>query len=223
MPVFFDEMTALFVHREARPDEAASHALQALDVRGDLFQQVASMTGENLQAATREIDRMLGVDPEGGLLNLLAASVRLRAGDTQAAETHAVAAVRQLRGSPRAHATLADVRATQREWREAAASYREAIERSPETARPGIYRKLARCYTQLEQHGRAYSAMRNAVDAVSSDAKPADLYELALSARRAGEESDARQYLRFADLQTPPGNNEWRRRIDEALRAGGSE
>ncbi len=223
VPIFFDEISALYVNREARPDEAASFILRTLDLGGNVLNQVSSMKPDEIDMALQDIDRMLRVDPDGGLLNLMAATLHLRAGKAETAETYARTAVKHLHGSYRAHATVGDVYEAQQRWQDAAKAYRHAIERSPAAVRPGVYRKLARCYTQLGKHRRSYGAMREAVDATSADAGLADLYELALSARRAGRESQAQQYLRFADLQTPPGDSEWRRRIEAAQRAGGPE
>jgi len=223
VPVFFDEISALYVNREARADEAGRFLLTTLDVRGNLLNEMSSLNPDEIEAAIREVDRMIGVDPDGGLVHLLAATLHLRAGRAKTAETHGLKAVGHLRGSSRAHATLADVYWAQQRWKEAATAYRRAIEHSATAVRPGVYRKLARCYTQLGNHRRAYDAMRQAVDPVAADSSPADLYELALSARRAGRESEARRYLQFADLQTPPGDSEARRRIEEAMRAGAPE
>jgi tetratricopeptide (TPR) repeat protein len=220
VPIFFDEITTLYVNREARPEEAESFMFRTLDLGGNLLNQVTSIQADQIDMATQEIDRMLRVDPDGGLLNLLAATLHLRAGKAEAAETHALTAVKHLRGSYRAHATVGDVYKAQKRWQEAAKAYRQAIERSPNSILLGVGRKLAQCYTQLGKHHRSYDAMKEAVDATSADAGLGDLYELALSARRAGRESEAQQYLRFADLQTPPGDSEWRRRIEAAQRAG---
>ena len=59
--------------------------------------------------------------------------------------------------------------------------------------------------------------MLRAVDVLSADTSRADLFELGLSARSAGEADEARDYLSFALSQTPPDDTQWRERIEQAL------
>jgi tetratricopeptide (TPR) repeat protein len=217
VPVFFDEISALYVHRETRPEVVGRFTLRRLSLTENLLTQVSSLDQEQLEPVIQENERMLEVDPDGGLLHLLAAKLYLRAGSLDEAERHASRALARLRGSSHAHAAAADVDYARERWRNAARGYRRAVEHSATGGRARLYRKLARSHSRLGEHRRAYRAMLKAVNLLAADTNQADLYELALAARRAGKEADAREYLRFAYLQTPPGDTQWRRRIQQAL------
>lgn len=217
VPVFFDEISALYVNRQALPDVARAHEIHRLDLKRNLIDQVAEMDRDQARSALEEIERMLRLDPDGGLLHVLASGACLRAGDAVAALDHAEKATDRLPGSHQAHAAAAAAHFATERWRAAAVEYRRAIAHaSDDKARP-YYRQLARCLAQLKEFKKGYRAMLRAVDVLSSDTSRADLFELGLSARSAGKPDEARDYLSFALSQTPPGDTQWRERIEQAL------
>jgi tetratricopeptide (TPR) repeat protein len=217
VPVFFDEISALYVSREALPEVARKHGIRHLDLTRNLIGQVAEMDQEQARSVIGEIERMLEDDPDGGLLHLLAARAYLRSGDPASASRHAATAARALPGSHQSHAVLADVLVARERWKDAAGAYRQAITRAPEEEERPYYRQLARCLAQLKEYKLGYRAMLRAVDVLSSDTSRTDLFELGLSAKSAGKPDEARDYLNLALLQTPPGDVEWTRRIEQAL------
>ena len=217
VPVFFDEISALYVNRAAMPEVARKHEILQLDLTRNLIDQIAEMDQDQARSAIVEIERMLELDPDGGLLHLLASIAYLRSGDPASAARHAAAATRRLPGSHQAHAAAGDVHLARERFPEAAAEYRRAIARASEDKSRPYYRKLARCLAQLKEYKKGYRAMLRAVDVLSSDTSRADLFELGLSARSAGKLDEARDYLSLALLQTPPGDGEWTQRIEQAL------
>ncbi len=72
-------------------------------------------------------------------------------------------------------------------------------------------------YPLLPVRRRFWEHVLRAVDVLSSDTSRADLFELGLSAKSAGKPDEARDYLSFALLQTPPSDVEWTQRIEQAL------
>jgi hypothetical protein len=131
VPVFFDEISALYVNREALPEVARKHGIRQLDLTRNLIDQVAEMERDQARSALGEIERMLEFDADGGLLHLLAASAYLRSGDPASAVEHAAAATRRLPGSHQAHAAAADVEFARERWQDAATGYRRAIAWAP--------------------------------------------------------------------------------------------
>ena len=92
VPVFFDEISALYVNRAAMPEVARKHEILQLDLTRNLIDQIAEMDQDQARSAIVEIERMLELDPDGGLLHLLASIAYLRSGDPASAARHAEAA-----------------------------------------------------------------------------------------------------------------------------------
>jgi len=224
-PVFFDGTAVLYADRRRLPEVVAEHELRFLDPHRLPATRFSTLPPEELAGHRRELRRMAEVDPRIAPVNQALAILANLEGRPADALDHVERVIRQDPGLARARAVRGDALTALGAYRRAAAAYRRAVERADEAEeRRTIHRSLARCHDLAGRPDDAYRAFFEAIGRFNVEASVPDLYQLGVLAARAGRIDEARRAFGFARSKLPPGEKEWRGRIEEALAAldGGS-
>lgn len=215
VPVFFDDAEVIYLDGAAHPELAAG-ALAALDpfAAADLDPYAAAP--DRRDAIARDLARILEADPDGGLANVLASRLAESGGDHAAAAEAAARAIAALPLDPSAREAAGDAALSLSLPADALRDYRRAIGLGAPDAR-AIHRKAWKCDELLGRHRDAYRDLQASLGAFPVQAGYGELYELGVTAIQAGEIEDARMWLDLAMLELPPGETEYRAKIEHAL------
>jgi tetratricopeptide (TPR) repeat protein len=96
-------------------------------------------------------------------------------------------------------------------------NYKIAIKKGDTSKGYELYQKLWFCYSQLQQHEKAYTALKVVVNPFAPTARYIDLYNLGLSALKIGKTKEALMLSKFAYFKVPNDDIKWKTRIEQLL------
>ncbi len=217
-PVFFDNAAVLFADAEQEPDlvrEFELRAVRPFDLAGRKLDQL--LEGADQAWFREEILRVLRIHPENGLANQIMAMWMLREKAYEEALLYADRVVAWFPASPRGHKLRGDALRGLRRFPEALDAYRRAIRRSAGSIAEAAWRQMGLIYAEQGDAKRAYRCFSRSIFPFRPDTGHKDLYFLGTAAFLAGHLQEARTLLRFARLKLPPGDSEWRERVERQL------
>lgn len=216
VPVFVDDVSVLYVDREARPGTAAEWALTEFDPF-DLAQSTFQGLGAPKRSAIEStLRRLLEVAPGMVSVHQVVARLCILRGEFDEALRHAEIAAGNSPGSLAAHWVLGNALASLGRDREALDSYRRGLRHAADDGeRRQVHRAIASTWARLGDDRRALGAMRRAVNPYGAGA--ADLLALGDLELSNGNAERARQIFRFARWRVPPDAKQWQREIDERM------
>ncbi len=217
-PVFFDNAAVLFADADQEPDlvrEFELRAVRPFDLAGRRLDQL--LEGADQAGFREEILRVLRIHPGNGLANQIMAMWMLRQNEYEEALRYADRVVAWFPASPRGHKLRGDALRGLKRFPEALRAYRRAIRRSVGPLAEAAWRQMGLIYAEQGDARRAYRCFSRSIFPYRPETDYKDLYFLGTAAFLAGRLPEARTLLRFARFKLPPGDSEWRERVERQL------
>lgn len=221
VPVFFDDTEALYVNARQYPAIARQHALRDVDPFQLIGQPIDAFLAEERTRGPRlaELQRLLAIYPECGLINQLMALASNHDQAYEQALPFADAVIRTFPESPTGYLVKGDSLRGLKRFREAVTSYRAALARSGEGAgRNQIEKQIGWSLLDAGRPREAYRVLKHAVDVFAPETSLEDAYRFGVAARLAGERKIAEAVLVFLqEFKVPPEDAEWAEKIRTQL------
>ncbi len=218
VPVFFDDVTVLYVDAQQYPQVAKQYALREVDPFTVIGGNADRMEEKTRARYLKEVLALIQVYPDGGLANEVAARIYLAEKSYASALPYAEIIIRNWPELPLGFALKGDALMKLGRNEEAISNYEKALKTAGPSHATEIYRNLSSCYSQSGDRKRAYVYLRKAVNPFSPGVSRTDLYDLGVAALDAGRPEEAHTYLTFALLRVPEHDAAWKEKITEKLK-----
>jgi len=217
--VFFDDAEILYVSRKQYPEIASQYALKGFDPfelgRKNPDQVVGSIDPDTFLP---RLAHLIGLYPEAGFMNYVAATVFNRDGAYDRAIPHAETIIRSFPESPLGFWVLGDAWKGLHNDGEALAAYQRAWRRADEAQRSRIGRELGAIYYAQRHYKKAYQILSESLDVFSPKVSLEDLYHFGVAAREAGKRREAQAIFRYMyEFRLAPNETEWLEKVKGEL------
>ena len=217
VPVFFDEIEALYVNKQKLPEIADKYQLKKIDPFMLVSSGISRISDDDKDPVFNELLKMWDISPDSRIVNWAIASVYNTSGNYDKSALYIEVLVKEFPERPEGYNLSGDSFSGRKMFKEAISSYQEALARMDEAGKNEIYKKLWTCHTHLLQHKEAYSILKKVVNPFSPASNYVDLYKLGFSALQIGKTIEARNLMKFAYMQVPDNDITWKSRIKEQL------
>jgi hypothetical protein len=223
--VFFDNSEVLYVNKRNYPDIAEKYEIKnriasftVLAPGFDPYMEFRELSKGDKVSLVMELIKFTKMYPDNNLVNRTIAMLYNGEGDYRDAIPYIDSIIRNSPELPLGYILKGESLMGLRLYEEAISYYKMALERSLEDPeRSDLYRNLWVCYTNLKRYKKAFDVFKETVNIFSAGTNYKDLYNLGVSAHRAGKVKEAQMLFRFADLKVPSGDVEWKERIRKAI------
>ncbi len=216
--VFFDHEGILYIHEGHYPEIARTYEIRHIDPYGVLGKNVDEMFGrENKVRFLEELSRVHKVDPEELMANQLLALVYLKEGEFQKALFHANAIIRNFPEIPTGYRLKGDGLKAMKKVDEAIQNYHKALDRSEETSKAEIYKKIGYAYGEKGDHKKTHRFLKKGILVFAPKTTYQEVYDLSLAAFLSGNYNEAHSLLLFAGQKVPPEDREFQEKIRDQL------
>jgi len=218
-PIFFDNSSVLFVDANQEPGLARKFELREVrpfDLAGRKMDQL--LEGADQAGFRNEIQRVLEIHPENGLANQIMAMWMLRQKEYGKALRYADQVAAWFPASPRGHKLRGDALRGLKRFDEALEAYRQATRHSDGPVAEAAWRQMGLIYAETGDAKQAYRCFSRSIFPYRPTTNHKDLYFLGTAAFLADRLPEAYTLLRLARYKLPPGDSEWRSRVERQLR-----
>ena len=202
VPVFFDDLSILYVDRQRRPAIADRYRLKHIHQILDDSWDLADLHVEDEQDFLQEARRMVKIYPEGYLINRLLTAYYLREKSFAKATQHADRLIQGFPERAEGYMRKGEILREQQSYAAALPFYYAALDRSDGQPRARLYKAIWACHFSLRQYQRAYRSLKKAVNFFSPRVDTADLFRMAQTAYHVGKFEEARMLAEFAAFKT---------------------
>jgi hypothetical protein len=217
VPVFFDDVTVLYVDAQQYPQVAKQYALREVDPFTLAGGNVGLVEEKTRARYLKELLAVIQVCPDIELANEVAARIYLVEKSYANVLPHAEAIIRNWPEVGVGFQLKAEALKELGRYQGAISNYEKALKTADPSIATSIYRNMSSCYSQSRDRTRAYVYLRKAVNPFSPGASHTDLYDLGVAALDAGRPKEARTYLTFALVRVPEDDAAWKQKISEKL------
>jgi tetratricopeptide (TPR) repeat protein len=221
VPVFFDDIEALYVNQRHYPGIAQRYGLNAIEPFELVTQDVEVIfKREDLDAVIREVRRLLEIYPDGGSTNYLVGLLFNDAKTYDRALPHAETYIRNFPEQPKGYWLKAEAYKGLGLLDQALTNYEASLNReeNPDSRR-AIYKEIGLVQFERRQYAKAYRAFSKGLDLLSSfQDSVEDFYTLSLTALLSGKTQEAKAILVYlAEYRIPAEDTFWRTKVETAL------
>lgn len=204
--IFFDDAGVLYVDASKHPKLAEQYSLGRLDPLTLPAGTLDPLPPELADELAPALERVAEIDPNGRLVNKVLFAAREGKGEWEAALGSARAAIAGWPNVPDGYELEARALFSLGRLREAERSYRKAIELSV-GSNPRLHSGLGRTLARLDEWDEAFEALREGLDVYAGEVSVEELELLGVAAGKSGHQTEARYYLRFAELRSEGAPN----------------
>lgn len=215
--IFFDDVEALYVNKSAYPEIAETYALRINPfVLPDL--KIESLTNSEINLLLDELLRIRDLYTDGKLTNSLIATIYNKKREYKNALPFSDAIIKSFPEAQEGYRLKGDSLMGLSKFEKAVSSYSIALGLSGvEQDRQRIYKRMLLCFYLNGQFHEAYSILKDSIDVFTPDKDYHDYYYFGLTAMEAGKLTESRMLLRFAELNVPAWDVQWKNKIQEQL------
>ncbi|MBI4340796.1 MAG: tetratricopeptide repeat protein [Candidatus Omnitrophica bacterium] len=221
VPVFFDDLEALYANRRHHPDLVERFEFKIVKpfalvdkVSKDLLKEQTDRAG-----FLQEMLRILEIHPTCGIANHVVALAYNEDGAYGRALPFARALIARSPEVPAGYRLEADALKGLKAYDKAIASYRQAMTRSSPDARVAVSREIGVCLFELGRYRQAYQYLRRGVS-VFAEPSEEDLYYLAAAALRVGRRREAEDIFTYvSEYRVNPADRVWIDRLEREFSA----
>jgi hypothetical protein len=217
VPVFFDDVEALYVNKAIYPDIADKYALRINPfVLADL--KMNSLTDAEINLLLDELLRVRELYTDTKLTNSLIATIYNKKREYKKALLFSDTIIKSFPEGKDGYRLKGDTLMGLSLFEEAVVHYTEALKRSSDKLdKQRIYKRILLCFYSTEQFDKAYSILEKSINAFTPDKDYHDYYYFGLTAMEAGKLTESRMFFEFAELNVPPQDVQWKNKIQEQL------
>jgi hypothetical protein len=217
VPVFFDDVEALYVNKSIYPDIADKYALRINPfVLADL--KMDSLTDAEINLLLDELLRIRELYTDTKLTNSLIATIYNKNREYKKALLFSDTITKSFPEAKDGYRLKGDALMGLSRFEEAVVHYTKALKRSSDKLdKQRIYKRILLCFYSTEQFDKAYSILDKSINAFTPDKDYHDYYYFGLTAMEAGKLTESRMFFEFAELNVPPHDVKWKNKIQEQL------
>jgi hypothetical protein len=217
VPVFFDDVDVLYVNKSIHPDIAETYSLRINPfVLADL--KIDSLTDAESTHLLDELLRIRDLYAGGKLMNSFIATIFNKKREYKNALPFSDIIIKLFPEAPDGYKLKGDSLMGLSKFEKAISHYSMALERSGDKQdRQRMYKRMLICFYLNGQFQEAYSLLKNSINVFTPDKDYHDYYYFGLTAMEAGKLTESRMLLRFAELNVPVRDVQWKNKIREQL------
>lgn len=215
MPVFFDDVLALYVDAVKNPELARRFRLETLDSATWQTGDFEAMDAGQREKIRVECRRLLDIYPEGLAANTIMARLLLASGDTAQARVLADMLIRRYPDRYLGYAIKGLAAFKEDQYADALSLYRQALTRAMPLEAPVVLRNMYATFVRRKDFDQAYATLLSVCNPMRADTSAKDLYDLALAAVASGRKRQGGALLDLARLKTPESDVDRQREIAE--------
>ncbi|WP_129354675.1 tetratricopeptide repeat protein [Solidesulfovibrio carbinolicus] len=215
VPIYFDDVLAVYVDADKEPELARRFGLEVLDHAGWQLLDFEDLEPAKREKAAMECQRLLESAPEGLTANTIAAKLFLAAGQPAQAALHADIVIRAYPDRFMGYALRGLAAFKEERYQEALAWQKRALARAMPSEREAVQRNVYACHVRLQQFKAAYETLLDIANPMRPATSARDLYDLALAAVASGQQYKGKVLLELARLKTPETDAELLRQIEQ--------
>ena len=217
VPVFFDDVEALYVNKSTYPGIADKYALSINPfVLADL--KIDSLTDTEINLLLDELLRIRELYPDTKLTNSLIATIYNKRRKYKEALLFSDTIIKAFPESQDGYRLKGDALMGLSQFGNAVLNYSMALDRSADTLdKQRMYKRILLCYYVNGQFDEAYSILKSSINVFTPDKDYHDYYYFGLTAMEAGKLTESRMLLRFAELNVPAHDVQWKNKIQQQL------
>jgi len=218
VPVFFDNVEALYVQKEHFKDLAARYELKTIDPFTYRDIKYQEQLPEQLDKIYLEALKMYAQDNANYGASHIICSILITRKKLDQASPYAENIIRHYPDLSHGYALKADVLFGQERYEEAAPLYEKALAMGQTASTDNVYRNLYATYVKLKEFKKAYNLFFQYVNPFHIGTDYKDIYQLGMSAATVGKIKEAVTFLQIAQMKVPPEDQEYSRKISESLK-----
>ncbi len=217
VPVFFDDSEILWVNKNQLPDIADKYQFKTIDpfTLGSI--QVNQLKKNNKDNLLNELLTYTEIYPHSRIVNRALARLYTDKGLHDKVMQFVQLLIQDFPEMSDGYLLKGDSLLGRKFFLKAIRNYKIAIKKGDTSKGYELYQKLWFCYSQLQQHEKAYTALKVVVNPFAPTARYIDLYNLGLSALKIGKTKEALMLSKFAYFKVPNDDIKWKTRILQLL------
>jgi tetratricopeptide (TPR) repeat protein len=217
VPVFFDDSEILWVNKNQLPDIADKYQFKMIDpfTLGSI--QANRLKENSKDRLLNELLTYAEIYPHSRIVNRTIVRLYNEKGLHDKAMQYVQLLIQDFPEMSDGYLLKGDYFLKQKFFLKAIRNYKIALKKDDSSKGYELYKKLWFCYFQLQQHKKAYTALKEVVNPFAPTARYTDLYNLGLSALKIGKAKEALMLLKFANFKVPDDDKKWKTRIKQLL------
>jgi tetratricopeptide (TPR) repeat protein len=217
IPVFFDDVEALYVNKSIHPDIADTYALSIHPfLLPDL--KIDSLTDGEITLLLDELLRIRELYAGTKLTNSLIATIYNTKREYTKALLFSDTIIKSFPELQDGYRLKGDALMGLSRFDEAVLHYSMALDRSSDKLdKQRIYKRMLLCFYSTEQSDKAYTILKKSINVFTPDKNYRDFYYFGLTAMEAGKLTESRMYFKFAEINVPAHDAQWKNKIQDQL------
>jgi tetratricopeptide (TPR) repeat protein len=216
--IFFDHVATLFMREDRYPEIVKKYEIKHVSPFESIGNNIASLvTKDNKDGFTGDLSKILAVYPECFIANELMALLYLKDGENRKVLQYAEVITKHFPESATGYRLKGDSLKGLNLYDEAIQYYNRALDRTEESERSDLYKRIGYAYVAKHDYQRAYLFLKKGINVFSSRTTYKEIWDLSTAALLSDKFDEAYSLTLFLRQIIPTGDVEYNKRVRERL------